>query len=202
MFNNHQPTIQASALASPHGLERVVQFVSLTIRQPIEIVPDVLQDILDGAPDAERYLFGSKRATFAYAAENREELYADVMALFDSPLDDHAREDGIVDRFTRIPGIGLVKAGFVAQLACGVSGCIDSHNLARYGINPNTYRASRYDKASHGLKKSIVRAYHDHVRMLGGTAFLWDSWCDYVAALRGNMSGHDVSAIHLYACTD
>lgn len=195
MFANHQPLISESALASPEGLERVVQFVSLTIQQPIETVPAMLSDILDGIPDAERYLFGSKRLTWAWLAENREQLYSDVWRVLEGQ--DNA-EDALVHLFAQIPGIGVVKSGFCVQLSCGLSGCLDTHNLARYGINPNTYRASRYQKASAALKSRIVSAYNEHCALLGGTARLWDTWCEYVSENRGGkLSAMQISELHL-----
>ena len=170
----------------------VGQFVLLTIRQPLHRVAADLAAARDGD---RRPLWGSKAAGFDYLAEHGEALYADVMAL-------EGDIDAQLARVADVPGLGLVKAGFVLQLAFGVSGCLDSHNINRLGLDAKVLTLAK--NASPKLRAKKAAAYNALCEQLGGTEILWNDWCEYAYAHgRGNASryvdGDDVSREHVRA---
>ena len=190
MFSTHQKAISEFALSSNVGLERTFRLVFLSIRQPFHAMQKQMRDVDDNGLQSP-YLFGWKRDGLAFVRANastiRETLkavpagYGDAQALLD---------------VATVPGLGLVKAGFVLQLVTGSAGCIDSHNLQRFGLNANAFKYG--SNASDALKRKKALAYLDACWKAGGCASLWDGWCDYVAAQQPKhwRSGFDVSAMH------
>ena len=96
-------------------------------------------------------------------------------------------------------GLGCVKAGFACSLAYGVSGCVDSVNAARHGLNParGLLRSGRHRTAKGRARRA--RRYNALVARLGGTAVLWDTWCGAMAERYPARfeTAHDASAWHL-----
>lgn len=194
MFANHQPQISAFARRSPANFRRVGVFVLCTIRMPLR---DAAKDTAAACRgDPCRSIFGAKVRGLAELDANAGAYYEQCER---SWHDSENAADEIVSTLTHIPGIGFVKAGFIAQLVYGVSGCIDTHNCSRYGIDPETWHCrteAAYRKARVG---GAAAGYNRLCASLGGTAQLWDTWCEYVAA-RGTAGTYDadaVSALHL-----
>lgn len=113
----------------------------------------------------------------------------------------HAREPDVartelVYRLSRLYGFGAAKAGFAAQLAYGVSGCLDTHNLVRFDISPRMFD-NLSQRAPHSAR-AMIRRYHAVTDCLGGSQGLWDSWCSYVSYRATARYGtpRDVSALH------
>jgi len=77
-------------------------------------------------------------------------------------------------------GFGLVKAGFVIQLVYGLCGCLDTHNLRKYGVKKNSFNKFKTRKTIAGRRTFIAR-YVTLCYQLGGPSVLWDKWCEYVA---------------------
>jgi hypothetical protein len=92
-----------------------------------------------------------------------------------------------------------VKAGFVAQLAFGLSACLDTNNVKRLGLNVRYWHAWDYKQSAPAIKRKKIARYNDTVDQLGGTAQLWDSWCRYVSERDGKMSAEAISEIHVSA---
>ena len=94
-----------------------------------------------------------------------------------------------------INGIGIVKAGFVLQLCLGKVGCLDVHNLRRFGLSPTAFKMGKvkYDTAL-GKAKLYIKICED----LGGCEYLWDSWCNLLAEKYPNKykDGQHVSRLH------
>ena len=190
MFSTPQKAIADFALSSNVGLERTFRLVFLSIRQPFHSMAKQMRDVDDNGLQSP-YLFGWKRDGLAFVRANastiRETLkavpagYGDAQALLE---------------VATVPGLGLVKAGFVLQLVTGSAGCIDSHNLQRFGLNANAFKYG--SNASDALKRKKALAYLDACWKAGGCASLWNGWCDYVAAQQPKhwQSGFDVSAMH------
>lgn len=199
MFETHNPRIRAFAQTSAEALAHVGLFVLATIQNPIERAAEDAARIARGEAEPRtlsRSFFGFKlRAAYALMRE-REALFDDAMTIGASdPL-------ALTLRFSRLEGFALVKAGFFAQLAFGVSGCLDSHNLARFGLDVRAFRI-RPPSEKTGARAERTRAkrcakYLSTIERCGGTAALWDSWCEYVASLRGD-SAENVSALHVEA---
>lgn len=199
MFENHNPLIREYAQTGAPELADVARFVIATVQQQIEHVPEIAAEFRTIGRES-RYAFGWKANAIDWHNANAAQTHADTLAIFHGADCARAAAEGVTAYFASLPGLGLAKGGFMAQLCFGVSGCLDSHNLARFGIPPARFSASAYK----GLRRADnrqarVAEYVDAVDAQGGCAALWDSWCDYVAALRPDRfeSGFDVSALHV-----
>lgn len=99
-----------------------------------------------------------------------------------------------------VPGLGMVKAGFAVQMLLGEVGCLDTHNLARLGLNPSVC-----NPGGKGTRARIDRAiaYISLCDKLGGAQSLWDAWCVYVAVREPQtwQGASDVSRWHV-TCID
>lgn len=187
MFAEHQP--QLSALAQRgDGFARIMTFAVLTIRMPLRDACLDYKLVRRGEPA--RSVFAHKHAALAWIRDNAADLHDELERCYA----DGASEATMLRAVMECPGIGLAKAGFILQMAFGISGCIDTHNLTRFAIPPRQYAS--------GHKATDLRradSYSALVANLGGTAALWDGWCDYLSARDpiNYASGHAVSALHL-----
>ena len=190
MFSMHQKAISEFALSSNVGLERTFRLVFLSIRQPFHSMAKQMQDVDDNGLQSP-YLFGWKRSGLAFVRANASTLRETLKAVPEGYGDAQALLD-----VATVPGLGLVKAGFVLQLVTGSAGCIDSHNMERFGLNANAFKYGA--SASDALKRKKALAYLGACWKAGGCESLWNGWCDYVAAYHPKhwQSGFDVSAMH------
>jgi len=199
MFDTHQKAIGEFARANPANMAKVYTFVIATIQQSIETVPDMTKDmVLLGS--ASPYAWGFKADAMDFIRDNADMVFHASMAINANHANPQDAEHELLKFFADLPGLGLAKGGFMVQLCYGLSGCLDSHNLARFNISANDFKASRFKKAkSPALRSDIVQAYHIACHNAGGTRSLWDSWCEYVAGLRDDLTGYQVSALHCRA---
>ena len=191
MYATHQKAIQAYARTA-EGFRRVVRFVHLTIQEPLERAPAFMRACERGD---KRCLWGWKSGADDWWNENSREAF-DACTAYAASGD----VDGLVAYLSQCPGLGVAKGGFVAQLVFGVSGCIDSHNVQRFGIDPKVV-APRKVKRFETARKHAA-AYNAAVAKLGGTEALWDSWCEFVASRPGYgkaLGAFGVSALHCIA---
>ena len=192
MFNRDQPIIGAYAQAEPENMARVYRFVLATIQQPLETVPIILRDF-DSEGTASRFAFSSKRTALAWLEDNTQALYEGAMQVSEGD------DAGLLSYFASLPGLGLVKGGFMAQLIFGRVGCLDMHNIVMLDITASRFAASRFKSAKRdATRESILQEYLWACRGGGGCEDLWNNWCDYVAELRPNVwaNGDAVSAAH------
>ena len=180
------------AQASPENFKRAALFVLATVQQQLETVPVSLTDICE-LGSASRFAWGNKAKGVAYVEENYRRLYSQAM---------HAKRMGwqpgpVMQVFLQIPGLALVKAGFLCQIFNGTVGCIDTHNIKLYDIPVSALRY-RYE-LSDANKAAKVSRYVALCNGLGGAHALWSRWCDYVAALRpfNWTDGAEVSRFHV-----
>jgi hypothetical protein len=197
MYQKHATEIQRECSASPEAFRDVLCFVLATIQEPIERLPAHMESIRNEGAQSQ-VLWGMKRKGYADVQRNYRKLWTHLMcaAVTQAPL---WRERCIIDIVDTIHGINVAKAGFVMQLSVGAVGCLDSHNLSRFGLNKAAFTISpAVKKVQTKLKKA--HAYVTACDTLGGCEFLWNSWCDYVAEQRPEMfDGNGVSEIHLCA---
>ncbi len=181
MFASDQPKISAYARASAENMARVYQFVVLTVQTPLaRVVNGDIDLAAEGGPDAMGVLYGWKLNAYATAWADREEIYHNLEDMWCHRESDRSAADRMLVYLSSFPGLGFAKAGFVLQLAYGVSGCLDTHNLTRFGIPANYYSKRHFNKKPQS-RLVWARRYNDHIEQLGGTAKLWDTWCEYVA---------------------
>ncbi len=102
----------------------------------------------------------------------------------------------VLDHLVTLPGLGLVKAGFLAQLYGFKVGCIDSHNASIFQVRVDDYTIRPTMKAETRQRK--IREYIDLCYAIGGSDFLWDNWCAYLSGIYANVgTPTDVSAKHV-----
>jgi len=171
----------------------MLYFVLATIQQQLETVPAIADAFReDGGGSA--YAFGSKAHGVDYVGQHYDDLYQEAMeALGGSSVGVSHR---LMRIFLEVPGIGLVKAGFCAQLFANKVGCIDVHNIRMYDV-PMT--AVRYPKqALPATREKYISRYLDLCKGLGGSTALWAKWCHYVHTQRPKnwANGGDVSYFH------
>jgi len=197
MYASHATAIQRECHSSPEAFRDVLLFVLATIQEPIERVPDAMTAIRNEGRAA-RALWGMKRRGYDDVQQNYRALWSHLMCanVTRAPM---WRERCIVDVVARIHGINTAKAGFVMQLAVGAVGCLDTHNLARFGLNKASFTIAPTVKKM-ATRMTKAHAYVLACDALGGCEYLWDNWCEYVAELRpGSFDGEAVSALHLCA---
>ena len=130
------------------GLLDVIAFVLCTIQMPLQRVGASMADIRANGADA-KALFGSKRPGYIYARDHIEVLHAAVVAAVA-----HGDVVGAVDVLLAIPGLGVVKASFVAQI-CGLEvACLDTHNLRALGMKETALRLPKGLKAKPSWRAS------------------------------------------------
>jgi hypothetical protein len=129
---------------------------------------------------ASAYLWGWKRRTYEAAILNAEALYASQFA--ETPL-------ALKTLVYTLPGIGVVKAAFVLQLAGHDVACLDSRNNAREGRRPREFRTD-------GRRVSWCMIERYLSETAGKAEAYWDAWCIDVASAR-NRDPEDISALHL-----
>lgn len=196
MYERDMPKMRALALASPEGLVDTIAFVLCTIQMPLQGVKKQLADVRNQGVRSQ-YLFGSKRAGYAYALLHARVLHAAVLAAVQT--DDAV---GAINVLSSVPGLGLVKAAFVAQIVGLPVACLDTHNLRKLGLAENAFRLSK--TIGPALKRAKIEAYVNVCTSTGGAAHWWNSWCAFVAGSRFNKqlpTADAVSAYHVECLT-
>ncbi len=212
MFANHQQRISKYARQNPENMARVLKFVILTIRNRMFNLPADMETLDSGGETAEEInsiLYGFKLDSINQIDAEAGALYWQAEEIVFHATSEREAAEGLLNLFTSVKGLGLAKAGFAAQLIYGVSACLDSHNLERFKINPNSIKSSTFKNAkTHKTRAKYIARYCDYVEKCGGTESLWDSWCAYVYErpdavgfkMNGNKSVYEsaehVSALH------
>lgn len=194
MYDRDMPAIRAHALASPDGLMDVITFTLLTIQQPFASMRDQVADVRKRGARS-RFLFGSKRKGYRYALAHKAELYAAACAAVRTNDTEAA-----IAAFLKVPGLGIPKASFVAQMLGLNAACLDRHNLRALG-KPETGIKSVNSLKPETQRKKIAE-YLDTCSIKTPRKW-WDEWCDFVAA-KGGLNkrlptGDAVSKFHLEA---
>lgn len=185
MYKTHQTTIGQWARKNPDNFGRVLQFVILTVRQPLSEVAPAFHDIEFGEvpDDARARLFGFKAQAYSEAWQARESVLAYLEHVENDPdMSERDKDIAMLEHVCALYGFGPVKAGFVLQLVFGRVGCLDTHNLKRFGVRESMVKSSLYTrrKTAKG-RKAFLGRYVDLCRKHGGAEGLWNSWCEYVA---------------------
>lgn len=187
MYAEHMPVIRDFMRASPENFRRGVIFVVLSIRQPITFVPDAMADVETNGIGS-RAIWGHKLDAFEYLADDArlEYLYAKVMHFAA-----HNATADAIEALLEVPGLGIVKAAFVAQLMGFDVACLDSRNVKREKRNPRAFRTD--GKPPHKLRHKIKRYLAE---THGKAEDYWNAWCEDVARVY-DMTPEEISALHL-----
>ena len=192
MFQNHQPEIGAWARRHPQNFAATGAFVICTIRVPLERAILEYRAYRDHGDVAG--LWGWKLAAVQELEANAAERLARLESLRLGRAEDRNAMLAEVASWT---GFGFVKGGFLLQLAFGMSGCIDSQNERRLGVD---MRAEGFAHGPRTARKrhQKARRYHKLVDNAGGTEKLWDDWCRHIAEARPDVwsDAYEVSRHH------
>ena len=187
MFTTHQKAIGRWGRKSPDNTSWIIAMVLLSIQQQWDQVGNQLIDLKENGLDC-KYLFGSKRSGWDYVLAHKKEIHEAI----------YSRKLPMAEKLlavASIPNIDLIKAGFVLQLCIGKVGCLDVHNLRRFGLSASAFKMGKvkYDTAL-GKAKLYIKVCED----LGGCEYLWNSWCDLLAEKYPNKykTGQQVSRLH------
>lgn len=186
MYRDHVASISAAMREDDDTFERGVQFASLSIQSMFVTIPAQFADVAKRG-SASKYVWGGKAATFHHMAEHKGALRRRLNAVDNIP--------DALRALTTVPGLGLAKAGFVAQFLGFDVGCLDTRNIQREGLNVEEFNL-------HGIKEGRIyeRKLANYLRLAGGRAeFLWDAWCKDVAGVYKVTQGsaEAVSKLHV-----
>ncbi|MEE9598171.1 MAG: hypothetical protein V3V96_15475 [Acidiferrobacterales bacterium] len=185
MYEQHQPIISRYGRSDPESMARVLQFVILSAHVRLANVPINTETAAQGGEEALGVLFAWKFDAYNNVWDRREAIHSYLEFVACHARDERALAIDIIDYVARLPGFGLVKAGFAAQLLYDCGGCLDSHNLRRFNLS--VWSFSHYSRLrSVAGRKRKVEHYVDTVYQCGGPGSLWDSWCEYVSARQPN----------------
>jgi hypothetical protein len=193
MYHTHQPRIQEHIWSSEDGLLRAMLFVRLSVRRHLEQVKAMVDDVVANGPDGAKGMTNQERRSV-------KEIYAAVPDIFAGDYVHHTTPEPLISRILQIHGFGIVKAAFVAQLALGLGGCLDTHNVSMYGLNAKSFSADGSFKVVQGR----LHLYLALCDQLGGSALLWNTWCTHVARLRPHVwkDAEHVSLYHVQVILD
>ena len=180
MYRQHQPAIAAFARANPAGLLHVMRFAAVSAREKFYNVPAVMGD-------PERELWGHKIHAWAEMERQARAAYEQCEAIAEGGWPRRERAALLIRYLATLPGLNLSKAGFVAQMAYGCGGCLDSVNIQRLkldsfarAVNGNSrYRIKHQRTPAKRLR--LARWYVANTERCGGPGKLWDDWCAEIA---------------------
>lgn len=189
MYAEHCPAISNGMQSDPEIFKRGCVFVILSIRQIIDRVPGQMDEV-DELRSQAPCLFGWKRSAYQHIQLNGARLQKTLNATQDPA--------GAIRALLEVPGLGIVKAAFVAQLFGFDIACIDSRNAEREG---RKQRAFEYDK-SRPAGARLDRLLALYLSATHGRAQeYWDAWCAFVGPGYG-MTAEECSALHLVILPD
>lgn len=178
----------------------VTLFVLSTIQAGLSTCKGQILDV-NKLGSKSRFMWGEKGNGLDYAKKHDAYLFGKI---------NHIKENlgtqsvdacvAAIELFLDVPNLGMVKAAFVAQCLGFNVACIDSHNLKRLGLNPNAVKLGKVKPAT---RRTKIAAYVAMTQQKG-SAYWWNSWCDYVAGNRANKAldtGDVVSRFHV-ECVD
>ncbi len=193
MYRKDQWAIESWAARDSYNTLDVGTFVLLTIRQQFSGVGRMLDKVRVGDYGP---LWGFKYRGFEYLREKREYLHQRVNAARRGKI----WVNDLMRDYLAVPGLGLVKAGFAVQLLTGEAGCMDMHNLERFGINERDFDIPARKDPDEQLRviDECIENYLHTCDAYGGSEMLWDGWCHWVAdTYRTYQDAEDVSRRHV-----
>jgi hypothetical protein len=132
MYAEHVPQIAAGMRASDETFLRGILFAVCSIQQSIIRVPPQLHDIDAGNLTP---IFGHKREAYDYLQDHGCELWWQCTAETDFPYRPSCSIE-VIGALCKVPGLGIVKSAFIAQMLGHDVACLDTINIRREKRNP------------------------------------------------------------------
>lgn len=186
-FERDAMALVKAAQEDPGVVFRIIIMALLSIRQPWHSVSEQFDDVF-GKGRYSSHLFGFKREGYDYAYENMNQIHGTVK--------NSQNLDQLIVDLMKVPGLGLAKASFVAQMTVGDGACLDGHNLRRIGLDTSFTRLDKSRSPEILCKK--VDIYNEAWKVHGDSAYWWNSWCEALAARphSGFSTADEVSFAH------
>jgi hypothetical protein len=182
MYKTDCKEIEDHAWNNPEGLRDVVEFTLCTIQAGLHGTLAQRKDISKQGLFS-RFLWGKKAAGLEYVVQNNHKLWTELGYLREKSTNDLDVITEVIFILMKIPNIGLVKAGFIAQMLGFNVACLDSHNLKRLGKDISFVTIG--SKLKKWTKYRKIKAYVEFCQVKG-SEYWWNSWCEYVAGNRAN----------------
>ena len=125
MYDKHQSEIQNACSLNINVCAEALHFVSRSIRNHFCRMPIITEQEHTMGVEAPSLQQQIKLDAFNNINSNKRHFHN---ILYYSDLSDAEK----LLSMTSIPGIGIVKAGFILQLCTGKVGCLDVHNLKMF----------------------------------------------------------------------
>lgn len=178
MFEQHQPLIGQYARSHPDNMANVAIMCIITAHWPFDRVAHDFDQVVNRRNYS--VLYGWKQNAVNLAEAFSVERFNCMQGLYATTFDEDTKETLMLAEVAQWHGLGFVKGGFFLQLCYGLSGCLDIRNAETYEIPQSELRAPRKIlKSATRIKKAGI--YNKLCKRLGGTAKLWDTWCDLYA---------------------
>lgn len=185
MFLTHQSEIQRFASLSARNTNKVLTFVQVTIQQRFDHVPNMIEEI-NNTGTCKR-LTTRQRDSIAVYRQREDEIFSIVFS--------SASVSEKLAFLASLPGFGLPKAGFVLQLLIGRVGCLDVHNLKRFGIKASAFVLRNGSPSNQNKIDKYISICDTEL----GCGYLWDSWCQLIAEKYNKVyqNAEHVSRLHV-----
>ena len=189
MYSDHVKLINAGMRADPEVFARGVMFAILSIRQPIDRVPELLADLDRNGENSIALNPAMKYDGWAYLQNHACALWRDVCAL--------DTRDALV-RLLAVPSLGIVKAAFVLQFLGHDIACLDTHNLRKSGLSMRAFtnHSVKGSRSIQGFTSRQIDLYFAHAHGEGFAQRFWDTWCKERAPAYA-MTAEQISELHL-----
>jgi hypothetical protein len=180
--------IGAGMRENPDTFIRGVLFAVCSIQQSIIRVPMQLRDIDRGNLSP---LFGHKREAYDYLQDHGCGVWHDIAWRTERAPD---VAEYVIGALCKVPGLGIVKSAFIAQMLGHDVACLDTINIRREKRNPRAYRSDGPDRKSTAAFQRKIQRYV--AETFGRAEHYWNSWCIDRADFY-EMTPEEMSAIHL-----
>lgn len=185
MYAEHVPIINAAMRADLKTFKCGVMFAILSARVQFNRVPAQCEELAKAGRNA-RCLWNWKLGAYLYLEEHGRELWEEVKA--------QPEPFTCIRALCKIPGLGIVKAAFIAQMLGHNTACLDTRNIIRDGRNPRAFRTDGKKTGAafeRKLSKYCAETY-------GSAQHYWDTWCNEVGPDYG-MTPEQCSWAHVEA---
>ena len=187
----------------------IVEFVLSTIQMPISRAVLDAEAIRRDGSNASCW-FGSKANGSRWIRTNWKTLSRKLKKIKreirknqeEAPFCPALEKDLLVGAIVEVmqcDGLGIAKSAFVLQL-CGFNmACLDSHNLAKLGLDEAYFRVNKKAVSERKLFEKIGE-YVEIYQREGDARYWWNTWCNHVAGTKFNRilpTADKVSKTHL-----
>lgn len=191
MYAKHVPIIEYAMRQDVDTFCKGVMFAVLSARVQFARVPEQCRELAENGQEA-RCLWSWKYDAYKYLEQHKATIWRAVCACPKTKIGaNHA-----IANLCRIPGLGIVKAAFIAQMLGHNVACLDIRNIQRDGRNPRAYRS---DGEARKVMPAFTAKIARYVDETWGTAeHYWNTWCNEVGPDYG-MTGEACSMEHVTA---